>query len=64
MEERHAQELTALEQREKDAAGPQEEKTSILNTDLYSFSLPPAETQKNVRINLMLHSSALLCIAM
>ena len=51
MEERHAEELTALEQREKDAAAPEEEKTSILNTDLYSFSLPPAETQKNVRRN-------------
>lgn len=49
MEDRHAQETVALEQRERDAAGPQEEKTSILNTDLYSFSLSPAETQKNVR---------------
>lgn len=50
MEERHAQELAALEQRKKEAAGPDEDKTSILNTDLYSFSLPPAETQKNVSL--------------
>ena len=53
MEERHAQELAALEQRDKDAAGPQEEKTSILNTDLHSFSLPSEETQKNVRAGLL-----------
>lgn len=53
MENRHAHELAALEKREKDAAGPQEEKTSILNTDLYSFSLPPEETQKNVREGLL-----------
>lgn len=50
MNDRHAEEVAALEQRERDAAGPQDEKTSILNTDLYSFSLPPAETQKNVRV--------------
>ncbi|KAL3147843.1 hypothetical protein ABBQ32_002566 [Trebouxia sp. C0010 RCD-2024] len=46
MDERHAAETAALEQRERDAAGPQEETTDILATDLYSFSLPPSETQK------------------
>lgn len=49
MDERHAAETAALEQRERDAAGPQEESTNILATDLYSFSLPPSETQKQVR---------------
>lgn len=48
MDERHATETAALEQRERDAAGPQEETTDILATDLYSFSLPPSETQKQV----------------
>ncbi len=48
MDERHAAETAALEQRERDAAGPQEETTDILATDLYSFSLPAAETQKQV----------------
>lgn len=48
MDERHAAETAALEQRERDAAGPQEETTDILATDLYSFSLPPSETQKQV----------------
>ena len=47
MDERHAAEMAALEQRERDAAGPEEETTSILATDLYSFSLPPDETHKN-----------------
>ncbi|DBA83091.1 hypothetical protein WJX79_000332 [Trebouxia sp. C0005] len=46
MDERHAAEAAALEQRERDAAGPQEETTDILATDLYSFSLSAAETQK------------------
>lgn len=49
MDERHAAETAALEQRERDAAGPQQETTDILATDLYSFSLPPEETQKQVR---------------
>ena len=49
MEQRHAAELAALEKRERDAAGPQEETVSILNTDLYSFNLSAEETQKNVR---------------
>ena len=48
MDERHAAETAALEKRERDAAGPQEETTDILATDLYSFSLPPSETQKQV----------------
>lgn len=48
MDERHAAELAALEQREKDAAGPQQETVSILSTDLYSFNLSAEETQKNV----------------
>ena len=48
MDERHAAETAALQQREQDAAGPQEETTDILATDLYSFSLPPSETQKQV----------------
>lgn len=48
MDERHAAETEALEQRERHAAGPQEETTDILATDLYSFSLPPSETQKQV----------------
>ena len=48
MDERHAAETAALEQRERDAAGPQEETTNILATDLYSFSLPPSETQQQV----------------
>lgn len=49
MDERHAAETAALEQREHDAAGPQEESTNILATDLYSFSLPPSEAPKQVR---------------
>ncbi len=49
MDERHAAETAALEQREHEAAGPQEETTDILATDLYSFSLSAAETQKQVR---------------
>lgn len=48
MDERHAAETAALEQRERDAAGPQEESTDILATDLYSFSLPPSEAQPQV----------------
>ena len=48
MDERHAAEIAALERREREAAGPQEEATNILATDLYSFSLPPSETTKQV----------------
>ncbi len=69
MDERHAAETAALEQRERDAAGPQEETTDILATDLYSFSLPAAETQKQVGHTctvesvLFLHYCAVLCCA-
>lgn len=48
MDERHAEEAAALEQRERDAAGPEAETTDILDTDLYSFSLSAEETQKQV----------------
>ena len=51
MDQRHATELAALEQRERDAAGPQQDTVSILNTDLYSFNLSAEETQKNVRLD-------------
>ena len=69
MDERHAAETAALEQRERDAAGPQEETTDILATDLYSFSLPAAETQKQVGHTCtvesvhFLHYGAVLCCA-
>ena len=49
MDERHAAEVAALEQRERDAAGPQAEATNILNTDLYSFTLNTDDAQKLVR---------------
>ena len=69
MDERHAAETAALDQRERDAAGPQEETTDILATDLYSFSLPAAETQKQVGHTCtvesvqFLHYGAVLCCA-
>ena len=48
MDERHAAETAALEQRERDAAGPQAEATNILHTDLYSFTLNTDDAQKQV----------------
>jgi len=64
MDERHAAETAALEQREHDAAGPQEETTHILATDLYSFTLSAAETQKQVGHTSTVESvTAVLCCA-
>ena len=48
MDERHAAETAALEQRERDAAGPQAEATNILESDLYSFTLTSEDGQKQV----------------
>ena len=63
MDERHAEEAAALEQRQRDAAGPEAETTDILDTDLYSFSLSAEETQKQVA-QCSLHASLHVCAVM
>ena len=52
MDDRHAAETAALEQRERDAAGPQAEATNILESDLYSFTLTSEDAHKQVRAKL------------